>query len=260
MSTDKTTLGDICKSFEDQESNRAAMKGIPLLARLDGISFHTFTRGLERPFHPGLCTLMQETTKHLVSETHCLVGYTQSDEITLVWFVEADSPADYMHGGRFQKLCSRLAAIATAKFNSGIADLLPEKDGKLALFDCRVWQVPTLRDAYKTLLWREQDATKNSITMAASSFYSHNELHGKRGDEKQEMLWQKGVNWNDYPDHFKRGSYFRRKSVEIELSPEELDRIPEDKRPQGPVIRSVIERLDIPPISQVPNVMEVLFG
>jgi tRNA(His) 5'-end guanylyltransferase len=74
-------------------------------------------------------------------------------------------------------------------------------------FDARVYVVPTLEEAVNSFLWREQDATKNSITMAASAYYSHNELMNKNGSEKQEMLFQKEVNWNDYPTFFIRVSY-----------------------------------------------------
>lgn len=68
------------------------------------------------------------------------------------------------------------------------------------VFDCRVWQVPSKEEAINNFMWRELDAKKNSISMSARTYYSHDELHGKTADEMQEMLWQKGVNWNNYPN------------------------------------------------------------
>lgn len=255
----KMSLGDLCKYYESRETVHHAMKGLPLIARLDGISFHNFTKGLDRPYDKGLSTLMLETTKYLVKETHALIGYTQSDEITLIWNVGSNSNADYMHAGKFQKICSRLSAIATGYFNVNIPNELPSKNGILALFDCRVWQVPTLREAYLNLLWRERDATKNSLTMATSCYYSHTQLFGKNSADKHEMLFQKSINWNGYPVHFKRGIYVQRAVEKKFLSEEELMGIPEKNRPTEPVNRSIVKILDIPPLDKIANPEQVLF-
>lgn len=257
--SDKTSLGDKCKYFESLETSRKAMKGLPLMARLDGIAFHTFTKGLKRPYHQGLCDLMISTAKRLVEETHAIIGYTQSDEITLTWYVPADSPGEYMHGGKYQKLCSRLAAIATGHFNHHIS-MIPEKvSAPIQLFDCRIWQVPSLDEAFLSYLWRERDATKNSITMAAGAYYSHRELHGKNSADKHDMLHEKGVNWNDYPSHFKRGTYVRIGTVDRHLTEEELSAIPEKHRPTGIVTRGCMETMEIPPLDKIANPVDVLF-
>jgi tRNA(His) guanylyltransferase len=251
-------MGDRMKMYEMREAGHKLMPGLPVLVRLDGRSFHTFTRGLKRPFDMELRAAMDETAKYLVHETHAAVAYTQSDEISLA-FPNIDPDAQLMFDGRSQKLCSVLAAMATAKFNQEIMRRIPSHAHKLPLFDARVWQVPTLDLALEAFAWREADATKNSITMYASAFYSHKELHKKSSRDKHEMLHAKGVNWNDLDAALKRGVYFRRENVIKELSPAELARIPEKHRPTGPVTRSEIRAIDMPPINQVANAKDVLF-
>ena len=252
------TLGDKLKAIEAVEAGRKAMKGIPVLARLDGRSFHSWTRGLRRPYDDLLSSLMIKTTKHLVEETHALVGYTQSDEISLCWHVDAHGLQEFMFDGKFQKLTSVLASIATAYFNvEGLKHFSPPRG--LATFDCRVWQVPDLRTAYLNFLWRELDATKNAISMAAGAYYSHKELHGKTSSERQELLFQKGVNFNDYPAFFKRGTYVQRKDVWKELTADELARIPRERWPTGQVLRSEVLELGLPPLATLANPVEVLF-
>lgn len=129
------------------------------------------------------------------------------------------------------------------------------------MFDCRAWQVPSKTEATNTLLWRELDAAKNSISMAARSLFSHKELQGKSGSEMQEMMFGKGVNWNDYPAFFKRGTFSQRRRELRELTTAEIDRIPEAHRPPAGrlVDRASIVRLEMPPFSRVTNRVEVVF-
>jgi len=251
-------MGDRHKAFEARETMHRLMPGLPVLVRLDGRAFHTFTRGLARPYDERLSRSMIETTKYLVDHTHASVGYTQSDEISLA-FPNIDPDNQVMFDGRVQKLCSVLAAMATAKFNQQILANIPEKAHLLPLFDARVYQYPTLDLAAESFVWRETDATRNSLTMAAHAYYSHKELHKAGYARKHEMLHAKGLNWNDYPDFFKKGTYVRRESVLKELTAAELARIPEKHRPTGPVMRSVLRELAMPPITRVANVNAVLF-
>ena len=262
MAKESDTLGDLMKSYEMSMAGVKVMKGIPLLARLDGRSFHSFTKGLPRPYDERLSTCMIETTKYLVEETHANVGYTQSDEISLAWFIPADSAADYMFDGRVQKLTSILAGLASAKFLRLVIEKIPEKADKIPVFDCRVWQVPTIDLAAQAFLWRELDATKNSISMAAHAYFSHKSLQGLNGSEKQERLWaEKGINWNDYPTFFKRGTYVQRKTFERELTEAERMSISEKHRPEPgqKFTRSSIVELELPPAKRVANYADVLF-
>lgn len=257
----KDGLGDRCKEYELAEAGRRAMRGLPLLARLDGRAFHTFTRDLRRPYEPGMSRAMIETTRYLVHEMTALVGYTQSDEITLAWFEPSQSVSDYAFDGRFQKLASVLAGMASARFGKLVAEHLPQKADETPHFDCRVWQVPALADAADVFIWREDDATKNSITMAAGALYSDRELEGRNSSVKQEMLWQKGINWNDYPAFFKRGSYLQRRTFARTLTDEERARIPEAHRPAADATfqRSQVVELELPPVRKIANLSAVLF-
>lgn len=141
--------------------------------------------------------------------------------------------------------------------------VLPEKAGSPALFDCRVWTTPTLDEAANVFLWRERDATKNSISMAARCYYSHKELLNKSGSEMQEMLFQKGVNWNDYPDFFKRGTFVQRRTRCSVLTPSELEALPPlhdaRKSPDLMVMRSEVCVIEMPPFNKVKNRVAVLF-
>jgi len=253
--------GDRCKQLEMAEAGRRAMRGLPLLARLDGRAFHTFTRDLRRPFDEAMSRCMIETTRTLIQKCSALVGYTQSDEITLAWYEPSQSASDYEFDGRFQKLTSVLAGLASVRFLQLVIEQLPAKAAELPHFDCRVWQVPTLADAAEAFVWREDDATKNSITMAACAYYSDRELDGKHSAQKQEMLWQKGVNWSDYPAFFKRGTYLQRRTFERGLGDEERARIPEAHRPPAGATfqRSQVVELELPPARRIKNLAAVLF-
>lgn len=252
--TDKTSIGDRMKAYEEPSTSRKAFQDQTLIVRLDGNNFHNFTKGLKRPYDERLSDLMVVVTKRLVEKFRAKVGYTQSDEITLVF----TGPFEY--DGRFQKYESLTAAYATAMFNNFLVNAIPEKAEQLPIFDARAYVVPNLREAYHALLWRQQDATKNAISMAAQSMFSHKSLQGMDGREMQERMFaEKGVNFNDYPYFFKRGTFVRRISVFKELTAEELARIPEQHRPTGPVQRSAIEALDIW-LSKTKEPLNALFG
>jgi tRNA(His) 5'-end guanylyltransferase len=201
---------------------------------------------------------MIETMKYLVEQTYACIGYTQSDEITLI--IRDD--VEPLFGGRSSKLTSILASMATAKFNEVIHKTYPNKP--LAQFDCRCWQVPNRTEAANELLWRELDATKNSISMAARAYYSDKQLLNKNGSEKQDMLMEKGVNWNDYPSFFKRGTYAQRKIVERPMTDEEWAKVPKVHQDlldrETPVKRSVIQILDMPIFTKVNNRVGVIFN
>lgn len=256
-------LGDRMKEYEMMEAGRRALPGLPLMVRLDGKAFHTFTKGLERPFDVRLQRVMDETTRHLIKECGARIGYTQSDEISLMYF--HDGKAEPYLGGRFQKLTSILAATATFVFNRLLAAELPEKADRMALFDCRAWVVPSPEEAANTFLWRELDAAKNSVAMAAQARISHTDLQGKSSKEQQELLFQRhGVNWNDYPARCKRGAWFHRAEVVRGFTTDELEKLPPKhaahRDPDLKVVRHDVLRLEMPPFSRVKNRVGVLFA
>ncbi|GAK57454.1 hypothetical protein U27_04421 [Candidatus Vecturithrix granuli] len=256
-------FGNRMKTYEHQEAGRRFLPLLPVCARLDGKGFHKLTQGLARPYDTRFVEIMCQTTAYLVKETQACIGYTQSDEISLVWYSD-DYKSQTFFDRRIQKMVSVLASMTTAFFNASLPKHLPEKTGALALFDCRVWQVPILTEAANTFLWREYDATKNSISMAARHYYPHEVLYKKTSAEMQEMLWQKGVNWNDYPAFFKRGTFIQKRKVVRAFTAEEIDHLPAKHEahanPNLLIERSEIQRLAMPPFAKVKNRVEVIFS
>ena len=249
-------FGDRMKEYESVETARKFMPLLPIYARLDGRNFSKFTQGLERPYDERFKDLMVQTTTYIVQETNAIAGYCQSDEISLLYYQDKYD-SEIFFGGKIFKFTSILASMATSFFVNNVTDFLPEKAGHNAQFDARVFQLPNKVEAANAFLWREKDATKNAISSAARTVYSHNELHRKNGSEMQEMLWQKGINFNDYPPFFKRGTFVRR--IEVEYSPEQMTDIPEHVRPSHPVRRKVVKEFDMPSFGSVENRVEVLF-
>lgn len=261
-STRQDALGDRMKLYEGIESDRRFMPLVPVLARVDGRCFHSFTRGMARPYDETMTQMMVDTALYLVRETNACMGYTQSDEITLAWH-STDIKSKIWFDGRICKMVSQVAANATLYFYRLVCERMPEYANKLPSFDARVWQVPNRSEGANVFLWREWDATKNSISMAAQSVYSDKQLHGRNGSDKQEMLFQKGINWNDYPARFKRGTFVQRRSVVKPFSAEELEKLPPKhaarSNPNLTVERSEWRVLDMPPFATVANREAVIF-
>ena len=255
-------LGDRMKEYERAEAGRRLMARLPILARIDGKRFSKFTQGLRRPYDERLSRLMVATAQHLVEQSAALVGYTQSDEINLL-FYEDDLKSQVFLDRRIQKLTSILASMATGFFNAHLSQELPEKVGTVALFDCRVWAVPTKDEAANVFLWRELDATKNSVSMAARVYYSSAELHDRNNAELHELLFQKGVNWNDFPPFFKRGTFLLRRPVARRFTPAELAELPPRHAartdPELVVTRNELRHVELPPFGRVTNRVGVLF-
>lgn len=253
-------LGDRMKLYESAETSRVLMRKLPTLARIDGRCFSSFTRGLRRPFDETFNQMMVDTTKFLCEETNATLGYTQSDEITLCWIPTEKS--EFYFAGKVIKMVTALAAQASVYFYKLCLERLPQKADKLPTFDARVWQVPNLDEVFNCFLWREWDATKNSISMAAREFYSDKECYGKTGNQKQEMLFQKGVNWNNYPSFFKCGTYVKKAKEMSKFSSEELEKLPARHaartNPDFTFSRSVWKTLDLPPISQLEDKFSIL--
>lgn len=257
---DFETMGDLHKQFEAQQTTHKLMPGLPVVARLDGRSFHSFTKTMARPYDANLAQCMLETACYLVRETHADIAYRQSDEITLVW-ANQDVTKEMLFGGKTHKLLSVLAAMATAKFNQAVGQHLPAQAHKLPVFDCRVYQYPTLALAAETLVWREADAIRNSLSMLAQAHFSHQQLQGKSTTAMTEMLAQKGITWKDMPTVFKRGVFVQKTQELKTLSAAKLALIPAKHRPIGPVLRTAIKAMDMPPLAtlDLDDLVEVVF-
>lgn len=253
----KDPMGERMKFWEKRDNSDRVSTFLPVCVRLDGKSFSTFTRGLARPYDKRLSDLMIATTKHLIEKTHAKIGYTQSDEISLIYSYPKE--AQPLFGGKIFKLTSVLAGMASGFFTSKLADAIPERKGSAPCFDCRVWQMPSLEEAANAILWRWFDARKNSVSMLAQSEFSSKKLHGKDRATMKEMLAEKGILWETYPEFFKWGSFLQRKVFHEVLSEQELAKIPEKHRPKGPVTRSKIVVLEMPPFVEVANRADVIF-
>lgn len=214
-------LGDRMKDYYESRSKTRLTRRMPVIIRLDGKAFHTLTRGFEKPFDMIMVKAMQETMKYLCENIQgCVLGYTQSDEITLVLIDYQNLNSDAWFDYEVQKLCSVSASMATFAFNRNFARLAalePEKKTKQpnayteaaskgAFFDARCFNIPK-EEVTNCLLWRQQDATRNSIHMTGRAYFSHKQIEGLNSNDIQNLLFQeKGINWNDLPTTLKRGS------------------------------------------------------
>ena len=262
----KDNFGNRIKEYEGQETLRSFMPLLPIYARLDGRGFSKFTKTMNRPYDERMSNTMTATMLALVDQTEAKIGYTQSDEISLVWYNDKQESMP-MFNGKIQKLCSILASIGTVEFNYYLKDYFGDDYESYRVlkphFDCRVFQLPNLVEAANTVLWREQDATKNAISMAAHSMFPHNELQNKTGAEKQEMMYQKfGINFNDYPAFFKRGVFGRKETYEGFLDDSVWNKIPDNKKPECRIItRSRMVRIELDkPFSKVSNRVNFIFN
>ena len=255
-------LGDRMKLYESVESSRRFMPMLPIIARIDGRNFSGFTKGMDRPFDAVFNSCMIDTTKQLVKQTNACMGYTQSDEITLAWHSD-NIKSQLWFDGRVSKILSQLGAQSTLIFYRFICERMPDYASKLPTFDARAWNVPNTTEGANVFLWREWDATKNSLSMAASAYYSHKQLMGKNGAEKHNMLFEKGVNWNDYPTSFKRGTYVQRRLIKSTFNQSELDKLPPKHaariNPDLLIERSVFDLVEMPKFETVINRAQVIF-
>jgi tRNA(His) 5'-end guanylyltransferase len=219
----KDPIGDRIKSFYEDRTRFKLTRRTNTVIRVDGKAFKNYTKGLQRPFDQGLMEDMNKTAEYLCQNIQgAKFGYVQSDEISILLTDYDDITTDAWFDGNLQKMASIAASLATAKFNQlRMARACSDSDGdlaekmlanleieqfNLAMFDARIFQIPYQEEVINYFLWRQQDATRNSISSVAQSLYSAKELHGKKTSDMQEMIFQKGINWNDYSPREKRGS------------------------------------------------------
>ena len=252
MSNKNDALGNRMKTYENVTRNYLTCR-MPVIIRLDGKSFHSFTRGFKKPFDDVLIETMQQTMKYLCENIQgCVLGYTQSDEITLVLVDYQNRDSCAWFDNNIQKIASVSASMATMAFNKfftenvfqwvvtiypvnsnreekyllkdfALRDKYINAAKKGAMFDSRVFNIPK-EEVVNCLIWRQQDAARNSIQSVGQANFSHKQLNGKSCNDIQDMLMlEKGINWNDYPTHLKRGSCCIKKEelINVEKSAEE---------------------------------------
>ena len=203
MPNKKDNLGDRMKENYENRTRYLLPRRTHTIIRIDGKAFHTFTKGCQRPFDRIILNSMNSTMLTLCQELQGVkLAYVQSDEISLVLTDFEDIQTQAWFDGNLQKICSVSASIATGAFNKywNSSDM----DGT-AYFDARVFTIPDPIEVHNYFVWRQKDCIRNSISMVAQSLYSHKQLQGKNCNEMQEMIFQKDINWNDYPSYLKRG-------------------------------------------------------
>lgn len=240
-------LGKRMKEFYEQVPKTRLVRRTPVAIRIDGKAFHTFTRGFEKPFDEVLGRAMRETMKYLCENIQgCVLGYTQSDEITLILIDYKKLTSSAWFDYEVQKMCSIAASMATMAFNKAFAhevaaqskrlyteylnnndasyiDALEKAMNKGAMFDARVFNIPK-EEVANLIYWRQLDATRNSIQMVGQANFSHKELQNKSCNQIQEMLFQeRNINWNDFPAHLKRGSCCIKSDVSVTFATEHED-------------------------------------
>lgn len=216
MSKNCTIMQRMKENYESR-SKTFLTRRTPVIIRLDGKAFHTYTRGLDKPFDEGLIEDMEATTKFLCENIQGVkLGYCQSDEISLVLSDYENLNTQAWFDYNVQKITSISASLATAKFNQLRLQRATQEEMEkyrtylqnieitLAYFDSRVFNIPK-EEISNYFLARQKDAVKNSIAMLAQSLYSTTELHKKNQSDMQEMCFQKGFNWNDLDYRKKRG-------------------------------------------------------
>lgn len=245
-------LGKRMKTYYEQIPKTKLMRRTPVMIRIDGKAFHTYTKGFARPFDEILMKTMQETTKYLCENIQgCVLGYTQSDEISLVLvdYQKLDTSAWFDY--EVQKMCSVTASMATMAFNryfqnnvdlayqeefyewglDNVANFKSLEDYNMksqfleekydtyykkvnqAMFDARVFNIPK-EEVTNCIYWRQLDATRNSIQMVGQTYFSHKELIRQNCSDIQDMLMEReGINWNNYPIYQKRGTCVVRNKI-----------------------------------------------
>lgn len=230
----KDALGERMKEHYENRTRILLPRRTYTLIRVDGKAFHTYTRGLKKPFDLGLIDDMDETAMYLCKNIQgAKFAFVQSDEISVL-VTDFETPTtDMWFDGNIQKIASVSASMATAKFNkartlrvmnTGTSEssdletfiLNSIADMKLAEFDSRVWTIPSKTEVINYFIWRQQDTVRNSISSLAQSLYSHKELEGKNQDQMQEMCFQKGHNWNNLDTKLKRGRFITKQEKEFE--------------------------------------------
>ncbi len=272
------SLGDRMKKYENCYRYTLPCRAYTLL-RVDGKAFHTYTIGLKRPFDDGLIEDMNQTAAYLCKNIMgAKFAYVQSDEISILITDFDELGTQGWFGNNLQKMSSVASSMATARFNQlrlirtandteqwvgNDPDRLVSATGLLhedqidsfqfAQFDARIWQIPQAAEVANYFQWRQQDATRNSISSVAQSLYSHKELEGVSSDAKQELIFQKGINWNDFDSGKKRGRIIEKITL---VNGVDVREIPNQEIPLEAVTRTKWAVAECPVFSQDKTYLE----
>lgn len=244
----KDSLGDRVKSYYEDAYRIHLPRRMPVMLRLDGKSFHSYTKGCQRPFDQNLIHCLNQTAKYVCDNIQgAKIAYIQSDEISILLNNYGEINTQSYFDNNLQKIVSVTAALASSYFTS-VSDKIFGKI-KLAQFDCRAFVVPK-EEVNNAFLWRQLDCTRNSIQMLARSLFSHKECNYKNTSQLKEMCLQKSVDWNLLSNAQKHGRCITKISI-----------LKECKNPKTNEI-TIAERSEwfvdnyIPLFSQEPNYIE----
>lgn len=237
---DKDALGSRMKEQYENRTRYFLPRRTFTILRLDGKAFHTYTKGLKKPFDKDLSEDIDNAIIAMLPEIQGAVfAYTQSDEISILLTDFATPQTDAWFDGNIQKICSVASSIMTAEFNrlrwirtidtcglknelddpcstvdAGSFDGLSKKT--IAYFDCRAFTIPDRTEVMNYFRWRQQDCVRNSVSMVAQTNFSHKELHGKSQSDMHEMLHKKGINWaTDFTGGEKNGRIIVKESYSV---------------------------------------------
>jgi len=215
----RDALGDRMKSrYEDVTRLRLPARTYTIL-RVDGRAFHTWTRGLDKPYDLSFMACMDATAAALCEEiAGARFAFVQSDEISLLATDFADVATQAWFDGNLQKWASVAASVATVAFNAKVGHYNVARDGTTLLglkkpdatFDARVFTIPDHIEVENYFVWRQNDAVRNSVTMLAQHYASHKQLHGKGREQQHEVIHAHGDNWASHPARFKHGAVIRK--------------------------------------------------
>lgn len=211
-------LGDRIKANYENRTKTFLPRRTYTVLRVDGRSFSNFTRSAKKPYDKDIASAMNKAVEALCSEIDgSIMGYTQSDEISVVAYDFAKNATCAWFDGNVQKMCSVAASIATASFNEHIRKTEFKPD-RLAQFDCRVFTIPDPVEVENYMVWRQQDCVRNSVSSLARTLYSHKELHQKNVPTMMEMVDSKGSSWESQEDAFKFGRLCAKRQQEEQVS------------------------------------------
>lgn len=199
---------DILMRRYEEVSDTKVLPSIYMVARLDGKGFSKFTKnkGLLKPFDDRMNIAMKSVVEYLMTESgfSFIYGYTQSDEISLLFTLEENT-----FNRKLRKLNSVLSGLASAKFTNYF--------GSIASFDCRISQLPTQELVKDYFSWRQADAVRNSLNAyvfwnLVSKGYSNTKatsfMYNLSNIKKKEYLLSQGINFNDIITWHKTGVGF----------------------------------------------------
>lgn len=202
----KDSIGNRMKANYEQRYDIQLTRRIPVVIRLDGKAFHTFTRNLERPFSSELNNAMISTVKALMNNVQgAKIAYVQSDEISILLTDYDHLYTEAWFNYKLQKMTSVSASIATAYFNYYF-NVDSYSNEMLAMFDSRAFNIPK-EEVSNYFLWRWQDWKRNSVQLLGQSLFSHNQLHGKNQQDIKIMCREKGYDWDALPNKWKYGTF-----------------------------------------------------